>query len=80
MLTTVDDVINALGGSTTLVTMGCAKSTQVISNWRANGCFPARTYVLMMRELAEFRCSAPYTLWSMMEPLHWDNDDEEDDQ
>jgi len=67
VLSTVDEVIEALGGTEKVQTLTSAKSPQMISNWRARG-FPARLYLVMSDALERLGKSAPATLWGIDEP------------
>lgn len=64
ILTSVREVVEALGGVSTL-----AKECQVVEtavwNWIGSNRFPARTYALMHDMLAEKSAAAPDVLWGM---------------
>lgn len=62
-LSTVDEVIDALGGKSGCVDRGWAKSRQAVNNWIARG-FPPRLHAAMTEELRKAGCSAPDRLWS----------------
>lgn len=73
-LTSVDDVIDALGGNVAMVSRGFAKGPQHISMWRSTQRLPAKTYVIMLEELRSFGFTAPPSLWGMLEPKNgWRN-------
>jgi len=64
-LMTLDEVLEELGG-----TQGAAQLTglhpNAVKNWRTYGHFPAKTYLVMIEELARRRKSAPRSLWGML--------------
>jgi len=68
ILSTTDDVIDALGGNAK-----CARrigyEPKTVSAWRGwfRGRFPAETYVVLQRELATIGKTAPASLWGMAE-------------
>jgi hypothetical protein len=66
-ITTVDDVIDALGGTAAIAEMTSALPTAVY-NWRAAGKFPTDTYLLIQDELRARGRVAPDHLWPMRRP------------
>lgn len=64
ILTTVDEVFEALGGNAGVAQVTASKPTAV-SNWRAFGHFPTNTYLIMTEALrAQGKAAAP-SLWRM---------------
>ena len=63
-LSTTDEVIDALGGNVVVAAI-TETSSSAISNWRAAGKFPARTYLLLKAELKARNLVAPDYLWAM---------------
>lgn len=61
---TVDEVIDALGGTRAVARLLLGKEAAV-SNWRAAGHFPSNTYLAIQRELAKIGATAPDFLWRM---------------
>jgi len=66
-LTTVDEVIDALGGNTAVRNM-MSVSAQAVSNWRKRRRIPPRHYSTMTKALSKIDRSAPPGLWSMTSP------------
>lgn len=67
-LTTVEQVIEALGGTAATARLLGAKMTAV-SNWKhVYKRFPPRTFVLINGELKRLGKRAPASLWGMAEP------------
>lgn len=67
-LTTVDDVIDALGGTgATARLLGC-KSMRPVSNWRSRGRLPADKFLLMQQALRDRGKTAPPSLWGIAPP------------
>jgi len=66
-ITTVEDVIDALGGIAEVAEMTSALPTAVY-NWRADGKFPTDTYLLIQNELKARGRVAPDYLWPMRQP------------
>jgi len=66
-LKTVDDVVDALGGTAKVARL-IEGSQQSVSNARASGRLPPTTFVVMTDALAKISCEAPAKLWSMKEP------------
>ena len=63
-LTTVNEVIDALGGNAEAAeALGVGYTS--VTNWRMFGYFPARTYVQIQSELKRRRKTAPDSLWRM---------------
>lgn len=63
-LTTVSDVVKALGGSGA-VAEKTKNAVSAVSNWRKTDKFPADTYILIKGELEAVGKTAPDALWSM---------------
>lgn len=68
LLTTADDVIEALGGVTEVAAL-TGVSVQSACNWRAFRRFPARTYLLFKHALETRELTAPPELWGMAEAV-----------
>jgi len=66
-ITNVEDVIDALGGNE-LVAELTSNTITAIYNWRANGKFPADTYLLIQDELKSRGRNAPNHLWPIRQP------------
>lgn len=66
-LTEVDAVVDALGGTGKVAALVGA-SVASVSNWRAAGRMPARTFLIMREALAAIGKAAPAALWSIDEP------------
>ena len=66
-ITSVEDVIDALGGNVMVAEITSASLTAVY-NWRAAGKFPADTYLLLQDELRARGRVAPDYLWPMRQP------------
>jgi hypothetical protein len=62
-LRTVRDVIAALGGTSRVAELTGTRYTAA-HNWHGDG-FPARTYVVLMRELEARGLTADPELWGM---------------
>ena len=69
MLSTTDEVIDALGGNAKVGAL-LGVSGDAVSTYREwyRGKFPARTYVILQKALAEAEKSAPGSLWGMTGP------------
>jgi hypothetical protein len=61
-LTTVDEVINALGG-THVVAELTGRVYGAVWYWRKAGNFPSTLYVCMQQRLRRRGLSAPHSLW-----------------
>lgn len=66
-LQTVQDVIQALGGTAETARLTGKRSNHVV-NWRNDGRFPAATFLLLTDQLRKRGCNAPPSLWGMAEP------------
>lgn len=66
-LTTVADVVDALGGNAAVARM-TGRTPNAVTNWRARLNFPPDTFVALTAALAEAGCVAPASLWRMMAP------------
>ncbi len=62
-LPTVPAVLDELGIDT--ITSICGVRRKSVHNWKARHKFPAKTYKVLKRELANRRLSAPDDLWGM---------------
>lgn len=67
ILQTADDVIDALGGTGAVAALTGA-SIASVSNWRANGRLPPRTFLIVTAALTEIGATAPAALWSIDDP------------
>lgn len=61
---TVTDAIEKLGGNKTVATL-TGRNAPAVSNWKANGRFSAKTYVVLSEALARAGYRAPAALWGM---------------
>ena len=64
ILTTTDEVMDALGG-TGAVAVLTGRTSPAASNWRGFDTFPANTYVVMTEALRALGKTAPDSLWGM---------------
>lgn len=69
-LVTVDDVVEAIGGTTAAAKL-CRKSVQSISNARGANRLPSATFLLFQQALAVRGLEAPPDLWGIIDPLSW---------
>lgn len=65
-LTTVEQVVDKLGGNLAVAAITGAKHTSAISNWKRLGKFPAKTHKIMKDALQERSFDAPDDLWSIV--------------
>jgi hypothetical protein len=65
-LTTVDEVIEKLGGFYSVTELTQQNYTSAVHNWQARRKFPAHTYAVLQKALHEKGLTAPKTLWGMM--------------
>lgn len=65
---TVDDAIDALGGTSATARL-MLKKPQHVSNWRAEKRIAAETFLMFKRELRSRRLSAPSSLWGITQPV-----------
>lgn len=63
-LETVDQVIDALGG-TSAVARRTARDPRAVSNWRMRGKLPSNTYPILVHDLAAKGHRAPAELWGI---------------
>jgi len=64
----MEDVIKALDGGANVAKL-TGRSLNHLGNWRNDtGRFPANTYLVMRKALAEKGYEAPPALWGMLEP------------
>lgn len=71
ILETVDQVLDALGGSTAAAALaGRNAKVAHASNWRAAGRMPPRTLLIFRARLAELGLTAPAALWGVDEPAN----------
>ncbi len=68
-LTTVDDIIVALGGKHNVAAKADVRF-EAVCNWEREGSFPPRTYVAFQTELQRLGKTAPASLWRMIAPQH----------
>ena len=66
-LTTVDEVIDALDGTSETAKL-VGRNSQAVSNWRARKQIPAETFVVLSAELRRRGLTAEASLWGMVEP------------
>jgi hypothetical protein len=64
-LTTAKAVIEKLGGEEALQKL-TSRKYNAIFNWRVINKFPANTFTLFQDELRKLGCTAPASLWGMM--------------
>ena len=62
-LTTVDEVLDELGGTGRVARLTGQKYDQTVSNWRRRGRMPPELFDLMVGELEKLGCCAPAALW-----------------
>ena len=67
-LTTVDEVIAALGGQREVAGLTGRRSGSSIPMWKQRGSFPSNTYAVMIEALQERGKTAPASLWGMKQP------------
>lgn len=65
-LSTASEIIDALGGTTPFAAL-INREQQHVSNYRAAGRLPARTYLIVTKELKKRRLTAPAHLWGIDE-------------
>jgi hypothetical protein len=66
-LQTAGEVIDKLGGTAATARLTDRK-VQHVSNWRAAGKLPAKTFLILKKELAARGLTAPAALWGINEP------------
>lgn len=66
-LSTVEEVVAALGGNGPIGEI-TGRKTQHVSNWKADGKFPADTFLVLQAALKKKRLQAPPSLWGIREP------------
>ena len=66
-LQTVDDVIDALGGTVKTSALAGVSPSQV-SGWRSAKRIGAKTFLVLKKELAARGFDAPPTLWGIEQP------------
>lgn len=66
-LETTEQVVAALGG-TAIVARLTGRGLSAASNWRSFDTFPPDTYLVMTAALEAAGCTAPSSLWRMVEP------------
>ncbi len=64
-LTSIDEVVAALGGVQAVLSMTGRRYSSAISNWKDRGGFPPTTYLVMSEALKRKGASAPPSLWGM---------------
>lgn len=65
-LETVEDVIEALGGTDAVRDLADVDSAQAVHNWRARGGFPARLFHAMTLALGQRDLEADPALWGQL--------------
>lgn len=65
-LSTVDEIIDALGGTAATARL-TQRKLQSVSNWRAEKRLPANTFLRMDSELKRLGFQASPSSWGMME-------------
>lgn len=66
-LKTVDQVIDALGGTTAAATF-TGRKVQHVSNWRAYGKLPSNTFLTVSQELERLGFKAEPEIWGIQSP------------
>lgn len=67
-LETVEEVIDALGGSAAVMALTGVRSPQAVSNWRRRKKIPPRHFAQMADALSVKNLAAPRRLWDMAPP------------
>lgn len=67
-LQTAGDVIDKLGGTAATARL-TGRKDQHVSNWRAAGKLPAKTFLILKAELRARGVDAPARLWGINEPM-----------
>ena len=67
-LSTVREIVDALGGAASVQALTNAQSSQVVSNWIARGTIASKAYPVMIAALQEQGKTAPSVLWGMLPP------------
>lgn len=62
-LTTIDEVLEHLGGTRAVQRLTGLKSVQAVWEWKNRGVIAARFYLVMTEELARAGCTAEPHLW-----------------
>jgi hypothetical protein len=65
-LSTVDSVIEALGGNGAVARL-TGRTHQAVSNWRRRGHFPSETFCVLRDELNRRDVPTALSLWRMVE-------------
>lgn len=73
VLTTVDEVIDCLGGNKAVADEVGLRTYQAVWEWRNRGIIPARFYQLMIDRLRALGKSADPRLWGQVPALDPDN-------
>lgn len=68
LLTTVDAVINAVGGTSAAARL-TKRKPQHVSNWRYEKRIAAETFLIFMDELEKLKLTAPAKLWGITDPV-----------
>lgn len=66
-LQTAGDVIDALGGTAATARL-TGRKDQHVSNWRASGKLPAKTFLILKQELKARGLAAPSKIWGIEQP------------
>lgn len=67
-LQTAGDVIDELGGTGATARL-TGRKDQHVSNWRAAGKLPAKTFLILKAELNARGVDAPSSLWGIKDPM-----------
>lgn len=65
-ISTANEVIDALGGTTAVAKM-LKRKPQQVTNWRSDGRFPPSTFLALTGALEGIGKAAPTVLWGMEE-------------
>jgi hypothetical protein len=65
-LTSIEEVIDALGGTKAVAELTKRSSPSAVPNWKTRK-FPPNTYAIMKAALQAQGADAPDSLWNMME-------------
>lgn len=75
-LTTVAEVLEALGGTSAVAAIVGSKYSSIWM-WKKSPTLPTRTYLILKEALEEKGLSAPSTLWGMLDPSEDANNNKE---
>ena len=68
-LTTIEEVVDALGGNREVAALTGRKSAHAVSMWKDRGAFPSNTILIMQAALKSHGKSAPSELWGVPEAM-----------